>query len=137
VKKKEKKKKNSYEVYAVNVLREASTFEVAIWVVARDGRLEGATSRDVEMWVCHERRPSGLHVQLATELVVLAHELGVFLFELADAHRRWRQGRDLLWRERERRLELGHGLLELYVRIYARMYTKVKKEKRKTKCTGE
>jgi len=109
----------SHEVYAVNILREASTLEVAIWVVAGDGRLERATARDVEMWVCHERRPSGLHVHLATELVVLAHELGVFLFELADTQRWWRQGRDLLWRERERRLELGHGLLELYVRIHA------------------
>jgi hypothetical protein len=56
-------------------------------------------------------------VQLTTELVVLAHKFGVFLFELADAHRWWWQGRDLLWREREGCLELGHGLLEL---LYAR-----------------
>jgi hypothetical protein len=44
------------------------------------------------------------------------------LFELADAQRWWRQGRDLLWRERERRLELGHGLLELHVRICVHAY---------------
>jgi hypothetical protein len=126
------KRKISYEVYAVNVLREASTLEVAIWVIAGDGRLEGATARDVEMWVCHERGPSGLHMQLATELIVLTHELRVFLFELADAQRWWRQGRDLLWRERECRLELGHGLLELYVRIYACVHKATAKKEKKS-----
>jgi hypothetical protein len=65
------------------------------------------------MWVCHERRPSGLNVQLATELIVLAHELVIFLFELADAHRWWWQSRDLFRRERKGRLELRYGLLEL------------------------
>jgi len=52
-------------------------------------------------------------VQLAAELLILAYQLGVFLFELADAQRWWWQRRDLFGRERERGLELGHGLLKL------------------------
>jgi hypothetical protein len=37
------------------------------------------------------------------------------LFELADAQRWWWQRRDLFGRERERRLELRHGLFELFI----------------------
>jgi hypothetical protein len=117
------------KVYAVDVLGETSTLDVAIWVVAGDGGLERAAPRDVKVRVCHERRSSGLHVQLAAKLVVLAQELRVFLFELADAQRRWRQCRNLFRRERERRLELGHGLLELCICAHMHVDTRKKKER--------
>ena len=131
--KKEKQRRSilSYKVYTVDVLGETSTLDIAIWVVAGDGGLERAAPRDVKVRVCHERRPSGLHVQLAAKLIVLAQELRVFLFELADAQRRWRQRRNLFRRERERRLEFGHGLLELCMCTYARR-PKKKKKKRKS-----
>lgn len=105
--------KKTYEVYAVDVLRQAPSLKFAIWIVAGHRRLERATARHVKVRVCHERRPSGLHVQLTAELLILAHQLGVFLFELADAQRWWWQRRDLFGRERERGLELRHGLLKL------------------------
>ena len=52
-------------------------------------------------------------MQLTAQLFILAYELGIFLFELADAQRWWWERRDLFGRERKRRLELCHGLLEL------------------------
>lgn len=67
------------------------------------------------MRVCHEGRPPGLHMQLPTELLVLAHQLGIFLFKLANAKRWWWQSRDLFGRERERCLKLGYCLLKLWV----------------------
>lgn len=105
--------KKTYKVYAVDVLGEAPSLKFAIWVVARHGRLERAAARHVKVRVCHEGRPSGLHVQLAAELLVLAHQLGVFLLELADAQRWWWQRRDLFGRERECGLQLRHCLLKL------------------------
>jgi len=65
------------------------------------------------MRIGHQWRPPGLHLQLAAQLIVLAHELGIFLLQLAYAQRWWWQRGDLFGREGERRLELGHGLLEL------------------------
>jgi hypothetical protein len=53
-------------------------------------------------------------MQLTAQLFILAYELGVFLFELADAQRWWWKGRYLFGRECKRRLELRHRLLELY-----------------------
>ena len=37
------------------------------------------------MRIRHERRSSSLHVELTAKFVVLAKQLGVFLFELTDA----------------------------------------------------
>jgi hypothetical protein len=58
-----------------------------------------------------------MHKQLTAQLFILAYEPGVFLFELADAQSWWWERRDLFGRERKLpgRLELRHGLLELYV----------------------
>ena len=66
------------------------------------------------MRVRHEGWPPGLHVQLTAQLFVFAYELGIFLFELADAQRWWWERRDLFGREGKRRLELRYRLLELY-----------------------
>jgi len=52
-------------------------------------------------------------MQLTAQLFVLAYQLCIFLFELADAQGWWWERRDLFGRECERRLELGHCLLEL------------------------
>ena len=52
-------------------------------------------------------------MQLTPQFVVLTEQLGVFLFELADAQGRWWQRCDLFWRESKGGLELGHGLLKL------------------------
>ena len=65
------------------------------------------------MRVCHEGWPPGLHVQLTAQLLILAYELCIFLFELANPQRWWWERRDLFGRERKRRLELRHGLLKL------------------------
>jgi hypothetical protein len=54
-------------------------------------------------------------MQLTAHLFILAYELGIFLFELADAQGWWWEGRDLFGRERKRRLELRHGLLKLHI----------------------
>jgi hypothetical protein len=54
-------------------------------------------------------------MQLTAHLFIFAYELGVFLFELADAQRWWWERRDLFGRERKRRLELRHSLLELHI----------------------
>ena len=105
--------KKAYQVYAVNVLRQAPSLKFTIWVVARHGRLERAAARHVEVRICHEGRPPGLHMQLTAQLLILAYELGIFLFELADAQRWWWERRDLFGRESKRRLEFSHGLLKL------------------------
>ena len=57
-----------------------------------------------------------LAVELAAELLDLAPEEVVLLLELAYAQERRGDRGDLLGREREDGLELGHGLLELRVR---------------------
>jgi hypothetical protein len=111
-----RKDPSAYEVYTVDVLRKTSPLEIAIWIVARHGGLERAAARDVKVGVGHERRPSGLHVQLAAQLIVLTMELRVFLFELADAQGWWWERSYLFWREREGCLELRHGLLELQIK---------------------
>ncbi len=54
-----------------------------------------------------------MHMQLTAELLILAYELGVFLFELTDAQRGWWERRDLFGRKSKGRLELRHGLLKL------------------------
>ncbi len=77
--------------------------------------MERAAARHVKVRVRHEGWPPGLHMQLTTQLLILAYELGIFLFELADTQRWWWKRRDLFGRKRKRRLELGHGLLELYI----------------------
>ena len=53
-------------------------------------------------------------MQLTAQLFILAYNLGIFLFELPDAQRWWRERRDLFGRESKRRLELRHGLLKLW-----------------------
>jgi len=80
-----RKGKNIYQVYFVDVLRHAPPFKFTIRVVRRDGRMEGAATGHVKVWVGQQGRPSGLYVQLASELFVLAEQFRVFLFELADA----------------------------------------------------
>ncbi|KAH9166277.1 hypothetical protein EDB89DRAFT_1910777 [Lactarius sanguifluus] len=58
------------------------------WVVRRDRRVEGVATGHAK-------------VRLAPWLIILAEQLGVFLFELADAQGRWWQRGDLFWRVRE------------------------------------
>jgi hypothetical protein len=52
-------------------------------------------------------------MQLTAQLFILTYDLGVFLFELADAQRWWWESSDLFGRERKRRLEFCHRLLKL------------------------